>query len=550
MTSDFTQFALCLLIAFLPITYVSNFLHEAGHAVAGRAAGFVITSFGLGVARPFLVVPCGRARVYLARSRPLQGFAFTFMPQLLASRAQIALSLAGGIVANGLVALAGLGLWWVLSRGGPLWLAVAVWNGLYFVGNLLPFEARMGTASVRSDGLQILRVLRFGSTEVSPPETLQSLMALRDLWSSIGDCINLRLHLLAAAGAWVQLGDYELGRHLLEEAESVPGNVDPAVRGVQCLTRFGVAIAGSQGEEAALALDEAERIFRALGREAGQWMVARCRTISRIAREGSASGFADFDALLAHPIVRGHALLRANCLATRLQLTAALADQNDLERLISDYEYVRERCPSASRDRQVYWSLACHYARSGDGARTEAACREVAAAVSRIASEWREPAGREQFLRVQEPLAAEAREMLRRLGRDETAADFTGAPIPPDHSEADQRRRENCERDRRARHFGRRLMLFNTAVLSVQCCVLFGLGADAPGWLLFDVASFAFFSLIGIVCLTQDMLLQPIYERFADRCPLGGGAVVLVLACLPWICLVGVLFNASFIARS
>jgi len=38
--------------------YVSIFVHEAGHVLLGRAVGFVVTSFGLGLAHPWVVIPC------------------------------------------------------------------------------------------------------------------------------------------------------------------------------------------------------------------------------------------------------------------------------------------------------------------------------------------------------------------------------------------------------------------------------------------------------------------------------------------------------------
>ena len=41
--------------------YVSIFAHELGHALAGWAMGFTITSFGLGIGRPFAVLSWSHA---------------------------------------------------------------------------------------------------------------------------------------------------------------------------------------------------------------------------------------------------------------------------------------------------------------------------------------------------------------------------------------------------------------------------------------------------------------------------------------------------------
>ena len=63
---------LTMALAFLPVLYASCFVHEVGHAVAGKSTGFV-TSFGMGHMRPFCVIPIAGTRVFFCLERPRVG---------------------------------------------------------------------------------------------------------------------------------------------------------------------------------------------------------------------------------------------------------------------------------------------------------------------------------------------------------------------------------------------------------------------------------------------------------------------------------------------
>ncbi len=83
-------------------------MHEAGHALIGMALGFVVTSVGLGTARPLLIIPMGRTRLYLNLSQPFQGITFAFLPRPHPDRRRMAAFVSGGIAANALFAAASL----------------------------------------------------------------------------------------------------------------------------------------------------------------------------------------------------------------------------------------------------------------------------------------------------------------------------------------------------------------------------------------------------------------------------------------------------------
>ena len=98
----------CLFL--LAALYLCVIVHEAGHALIGMAVGFVVTSVGLGTARPFLIIPMGRARLYLGLIQPFQGITFAFLPRPSPDRRRMAAFVSGGIAANALFAAASLPL--------------------------------------------------------------------------------------------------------------------------------------------------------------------------------------------------------------------------------------------------------------------------------------------------------------------------------------------------------------------------------------------------------------------------------------------------------
>ena len=65
--------ALLALLLLPAIIYVSGFLHELGHAVCASLSGAEVTSFGMGIGRPFWVGTWRGGRVYLGRRKPFQG---------------------------------------------------------------------------------------------------------------------------------------------------------------------------------------------------------------------------------------------------------------------------------------------------------------------------------------------------------------------------------------------------------------------------------------------------------------------------------------------
>src|SRR5262249_39238551 len=108
---------LVLLLAIYPVLYVSSVGHELGHALMARWNGFLVSSFGMGLGRPIWVGGWRGSRVYLCWKRPLQGFTFAVMAQVYPTRRQFVAMLAGGVLANFVLAAVALLLWLLLPWG-------------------------------------------------------------------------------------------------------------------------------------------------------------------------------------------------------------------------------------------------------------------------------------------------------------------------------------------------------------------------------------------------------------------------------------------------
>ena len=186
-----------------------------------RLAGYMVLSFGMGVGRPFLVWNWAGTRVYLAWTNPLQGLTFSLAPGKPPSGGRQALMLAGGVIANALLTVVGLGLYlflpWVAPPG-----AIVLCNAVMVASNLFPVAVRLGRSTLLTDGGQILRVLRGRVVPSSPLDRIARLALLRGLWQDIGDYPCLYSHLAETANAWNQLDDLEMAERLCREMDAVP----------------------------------------------------------------------------------------------------------------------------------------------------------------------------------------------------------------------------------------------------------------------------------------------------------------------------------------
>jgi hypothetical protein len=128
-------------------------VHELGHALLARPAGFRLTSLGLGAGAPLLRIPLGQGRVFVLHRWFFLGGACVAIPATLEGGRRAAWFHGGGVLAQ-------------LALAPVLRLLPAAWdlgdleeiNALMLIGNLMPW--RMGGQV--SDGWRLFAALRPG----------------------------------------------------------------------------------------------------------------------------------------------------------------------------------------------------------------------------------------------------------------------------------------------------------------------------------------------------------------------------------------------------
>jgi WD40 repeat protein len=561
---------LVLLLALYPIRYVSAFGHELGHALMGRWNGFVVTSFGLGTGRPFGVRAWRGSRVYLALQRPLQGITFTVAAPIYPTRRQLVGMLAGGVLANFVLAAVCLALWRLLPWGGAVWMEAAVINAALGVVNLIPSNSQIGTFQLRTDGGKIWQVLRGGALPVASANRINVVAGLRGLWESTGDRLGLYVHLLGAATAWRELGDVGRAEELCAEAEAVPVEHTAFTRAYGALVRAAIARAGGRFDASARGLEEAESGFRALGHEAGLFLVSFGRAEQQLAEGRAVEAAAALDLLAGHALVRARPLLRVGLLESRLCARAALPDGDGVDALRTEYERQRRSYPSPTRDLRIYQALARLSARRQDGAAAASVYRAALAAADKLHGQLTDPADLERFARCEAELLAEATACLRALGKaaeaEELAATFLGEEAPKSSPDEVRQRR-----NRRFQGLARALTGLN-ALVAVALVVLVRvreLRATGPaGSVLLPEHAGGLREVLTELVLLTHVRLGPAWAMFLVAlvpCVLlvslssavgfavgrflpvrrgRGGGVLLYLALLPWgVLLVGLLLQ-------
>jgi hypothetical protein len=497
------------LLALLPVLYLSAFVHELGHALLGRLAGLRVTSFGIGLGRPFLVFGCRGMRVYLARKGLLQGVTFLHPDTVSLPSGRLLAFMAGGIIAQLVLALLALGAWWLLPWGRGIWLMTAGLNLLWGLANLLPFQFNAGGLPLRSDGALMLHVLRWGECPSLPPQEVQMLLALSDLWLTIDDKVGLLAQTLTAADSWLQLGCPEQALRLCAEAEALAPAEGSFEHALGPLIRAEAERQTERPEQAMAALDEAERRFTARGDEGALFLIARVR--AELAGGGATEATARLRALLDHPTLTRAPGLRYELWGAWLTARAELPGA-DLRALSSEYE--GGSVPrSLVRDVRIYRALACEAVRRGNVDVAARAFRRALAAVDRINGSWATDPEREAYLRGQAPLLAEARAFFTSQGLSSQVEAMDGCLRPATDSEgAKQGRRKHAARmghllgavmglaqvivgatlptlvdllveppDEGLRGFARHIVLFGALVICYESS-MFLLRRTAPSW--------------------------------------------------------------------
>lgn len=531
----FPQSLLVLLLIILPVTWVSAFCHELGHAVLACLNGFTVSSFGIGLANPLLVWRWRGTVVYLCRTRPAQGLAYMFSPEIYPARRKLAWALAGGVAANALLAGAALLGWRLLPAWEPLWFVTAWLNGTLAVANMLPYTAQAGQFSFRTDGALILQTLRTGGIQAPPAGRLQAFRALRGLREAIGDTLGLYISMLSAASAWAELGAADEAERLWDEAQSLKLEHTPYTRAYGALMGAMIARSAEKAEQSEQRYAEAERLFHAAGNEAGLFLV-RWGRVELLLAAGDASRAAEpLDALSAEPLPAGRPVVRAALLTTRLGVRAALDDAAGVEALRAEYEGLRRQAPSLSLDFRFYTALARYYAGREQWAAAQGACRPAMEAVRKLHEALTEAEDQDRFRNAQAGWREELKAVLEKAGKQEEAEGLDGLFAPAE--ELRRRRTETVEGKNRRWHragllFSAVNLLLGAAAFATFVVISLPNGDRRMGmvWGMLGLTLL----LYAAVSLLYSLGLL-IADRFTPWAREKGGKTTFTLAVLPWV---------------
>jgi hypothetical protein len=524
---------LLVLLSIVPVLYVSGFLHEMGHAVLGELSGIRVMAFGMGTGRMFLVRSWGEMKIHLGLRRPFQGLTLFFMEDIYPSRRQLIGGLLGGIVAH-LVVVIGLALWALLPWGGLFWVVVVVSNALLALVHALPIVVRVGPATLRSDGAQVLSVLRQGGLVVSPTEMLAMSALLRPMVQEIDHHVADQLYLLLAVEGWRALEVPERAEQLHRER---PAGFEPpaALRGLFELSAGLIACSCGRMTEAADAVARAEAIFLAPNHPAGLFLVEAGR-IELLERKGEhQEALAALDTLAGHPLVRFRTELQGQMLALRMKVLVALGAEAEVLKLRWEYERLRRRGPSGVRDMDVYRTLGRWFA--AKESRTEAAEAYGLAlkAIRQVYDSLHDGDDQERFLTVHRAgLLAEIKRSLRQAGK-ETEVEAVDSLFVPRTAVQQRAAEAKRKQDRRRRWAAVGVTALNLVMVIAGFAALVAFGRANPGKTrlvkagALVLATFLVCSLFNTVFLVVDLVLG-----FLVPSRWRGGLATILLGLLPW----------------
>jgi hypothetical protein len=282
-------------------------------------------------------------------------------------------------------------------------------------------------------------------------------------------------------------------------------------------------------DEAAQDYTETQSLLAAVGNPTSLFLGEVFGATARLTQGDVLAAGAEFDALAARPIAR-RSVLSLWLLELRLICGVTRSDAPRIEELLAAYEKRRPKLPSASRDFRVYKAVARLFAGREDWPRAEPAYRRVVEAIVEISNEWVDIPERARFLERNAALVEEARNCLVAQGKTEDASRL-GALVS-DPAELERGRREGLQkRYRRLRRLGLRIMAGNlVASLGIIFRVGWSAEPDEGLWVLI-LMMLAFFTFSALIYLFCHWMIGLVFPRLRSW----GGAIIVILACLPWL---------------
>jgi len=497
--------------------YLGVMIHEIGHALTGKVFGFVITSFGLGTAGPFLILPIGRTRFYLGLIQPFQGLTFAFLPRPFTDRIRLAAYVSGGIAANALCMAAALCLTVYLPLGMPsIFLGIfAAANALIAIVSLIPVHFRVGGTILRSDGKFLLEILRT-DYQNSSIEDIQFVQGCRRLWRAVGDRMMERLCTLNAALSWLELGSPTKCESLLAEAADLNAS-HPYIDWLEGVTRANLALFRQEPSEVSLTLIQAVSCDENAGAEA-RYLLDLLRACQLHNEGRHAEAMAALGSLSEDLISRTRPELGMLALIGQLRAACAAGDEAAVSALLARYKASRVSLRSHVRDLHVY-SASARFSRTR-GLNASEDYYHALKAVGALSAEWRDSQDRDAFIDAQRTLIEEANQVL---GSEITAKLIEGIGTPQSEHALP------ALKDPR-RWWAYRLMWIN--LMSTATFVLFIPSIRPRGEPVLSLAiHLVLYTFLGAIYLLFDFGVS---KRLPELKRLSG-EILLTLALMPWI---------------
>ncbi|MHC4600576.1 MAG: site-2 protease family protein [Planctomycetota bacterium] len=141
--------------------YLSTWIHECGHAVAGKISGFRITSVGIGFGAPLLRWQLGDTVFFISLRRPFQGITTSVRDSWPTKKSAKATLLLGGLGANLVFAGLAYGGYRFLPDLSAWFSLLALVNAAFAILSLLPANIALPGVALKTDASQVL-TLFFG----------------------------------------------------------------------------------------------------------------------------------------------------------------------------------------------------------------------------------------------------------------------------------------------------------------------------------------------------------------------------------------------------
>jgi hypothetical protein len=205
-----------------------------------------------------------------------------------------------------------------------------------------------------------------------------------------------------------------------------------------------------------------------------------------------------------------------------------------LEEMIARDKAAGRKQPSATRDLLVYQQLARLYAQKEDWVRAEPAYRRAVTAINAVVNAWPDAQEQHRFLNRQSAFLDEARRCFQILNKSAEADRLVPAALTVEQI---QQRLDDAPRLRHRRLLRAGLWILLINIVSITCLIVLTASLPIEKWGLNLFVALALFVMYTVSALLY-LLFHATIGRLIPGLRYGGGAVILVLACLPWLSLV------------